>query len=83
MPDGRELNAELEYKERVKKMPADDKLDYLLDKAYEQHVRMGEIEKKCDSITHPSKKQQVGVPSVISAIVAGVVSAIMARFGGG
>jgi hypothetical protein len=75
MPNGSELVDELEYKEKVKSMSVDDKLNYLLDKNYEQHVEIRELKEQC-SANGFSKKGSLISSGTVTAVILGVWEAI-------
>jgi hypothetical protein len=78
MSHGDILNNELEFKEHLKKMTPDEKVDFIAMEMFYQRGKIDRIESNCTACL-PTGRQKLfnisGVAGLITAIIIGVIDA--------
>ena len=92
MPNGGELNEQLEFEERVKAMPADDRIIFIAKQAYALTSKFDSMNKKVDdldtkldnfTIIGVSKKTSATTGGITAAVVIGIIEGLKTIFGRG
>lgn len=79
MPNGEELNEQLEFEERIKDMPSEDRTIFIAKQAYALTNKFGSIERKVDALDVKFDNfNGVGISKKTSAVSGGITGGIIA-----
>jgi len=82
VPNGDELNEQLEFEERIKSMPAEDRVIFIAKQTYYLTTKVDSLNTKLDnfSVTGNSKKTSATTGGITAAIMIGIVEGLKALF---
>ncbi len=86
MPNGGEINDELEFKEHIKDMSEREILVFVAEKAYDHDIRMGKVEQCIEDAKVEAKavsRKSGTVSGTISSVIVSAVIGLISYFKGG
>ena len=82
MPNSGDLNEQLEFEERIKSMPSDERTIFIAKQTYALTNKFDAIDKKLDSLTGNgiNRKAVATTSGITSALIVGIIEGLKTLF---